>query len=37
MNYSGNDFYCDVAFKGEIALKKEFESEHVHINSGEEI
>lgn len=29
MNYSGNDFYCDVVLKGEVALKKEFESESV--------
>lgn len=29
MNYSGNDFYCDVALKGEIPLKKEYESENV--------
>ena len=29
MNYSGHDFYCDVALKGEVALKKEYESERV--------
>lgn len=29
MNYSGNDFYCDVALKGLIPLKKEYESENV--------
>lgn len=29
MDYSGNDFYCDVALKGKIPLKKEYESENV--------
>ena len=29
MNYSGDDFYCDVALKGTLPLKKEYESEHV--------
>ena len=29
MNYSGNDFYCDVALKGTIPLKKEYESDNV--------
>jgi histidine triad (HIT) family protein len=29
MEYTGNDFYCDVALKGEIALEKEYESDHV--------
>src|SRR3990167_4477446 len=29
MNYSGNDFYCDVALKGTMALKIEYESERV--------
>ncbi len=29
MSYSGNDFYCDVALKGEIPLKKEYESANV--------
>ena len=29
MNYSGNDFYCDIALKGAIPLKKEYESDNV--------
>lgn len=29
MEYSGNDFYCDIALKDTSALKKEYESEHV--------
>ncbi len=29
MDYSGNDFYCDIALKGGASLKKEYESEHV--------
>lgn len=29
MSYLGNDFYCDIALKGEILLKKEYESENV--------
>lgn len=29
MNYSGNDFYCDVALKGKVSLKIEYESEQV--------
>ena len=29
MTYSGVDFYCDVALKGEIPLQKEYESEYV--------
>ncbi|HVM73651.1 MAG TPA: HIT domain-containing protein [Candidatus Paceibacterota bacterium] len=29
MEYTGNDLYCDVIMKGEIPLKKEFESENV--------
>ena len=29
MEYTGNDFYCDVALKGTLDLKKEYESEHV--------
>lgn len=29
MKYTGNDFYCDVALKGKIPLKKEYESENV--------
>lgn len=29
MTYSGNDFYCDVALKGEVTLQKEYESENV--------
>lgn len=29
MEYTGSDFYCDVAIKGIIDLKKEYESEHV--------
>ena len=29
MNYSGGDFYCDVALKGKISLKKEYESDNV--------
>lgn len=27
--YTGEDFYCDVALKGVLALKKEYESEAV--------
>jgi histidine triad (HIT) family protein len=27
--YTGDDFYCDVALKGVVALKKEYESEAV--------
>ena len=27
--YRGNDFYCDVALKGLVPLKIEYESEHV--------
>ena len=27
--YRGDDFYCDVALKGSVPLKKEYESEHV--------
>ena len=27
--YSGTDFYCDVALKGKVFLKKEYESEQV--------
>lgn len=29
MDYSGDDFYCDVALKGIIPIKKEYESEDV--------
>lgn len=29
MSYSGNDFYCDVALKGDEPLVKEYESEQV--------
>lgn len=29
MKYTGIDFYCDVALKGETPLKKEYESENV--------
>jgi len=29
MNYPGNDFYCDIALKGAVPLKKEYESERV--------
>ncbi len=29
MDYSGTDFYCDVALKGLVPLRKEYESEHV--------
>ena len=29
MNYTGNDFYCDVALKDTSSLRKEYESEHV--------
>jgi histidine triad (HIT) family protein len=28
-NYTGTDFYCDVALKGLVPLRKEYESEHV--------
>jgi histidine triad (HIT) family protein len=28
-DYFGSDYYCDVAFKGDVSLKKEFESERV--------
>jgi histidine triad (HIT) family protein len=28
-DYSGDDFYCDVALKGLVPLRKEYESEHV--------
>ena len=28
-DYSGDDFYCDVALKGRVALRKEYESEQV--------
>ena len=28
-NYSGDDFYCDVALKGLVSLRKEYESEAV--------
>lgn len=31
MKYGGNDFYCDVALKGEIPLKKEYESANVLV------
>lgn len=29
MNYSGNDFYCDVALKDPSALDVEYDGEHV--------
>ena len=29
MNYSGTDFYCDVALAGKVELKKVYESERV--------
>ena len=29
MEYSGNDFYCDVALKGTVELRKEYESDRV--------
>ena len=29
MDYSGNDFYCDIALSGKIPLVKEYESKHV--------
>ena len=29
MDYSGNDFYCDVVLKDSSSLRKEYESEHV--------
>jgi len=29
MDYSGTDFYCDVALKGLVSLEKEYESENV--------
>ena len=29
MDYTGNDFYCDVVLKGLVPLKKEYESDHV--------
>lgn len=29
MDYKGNDIYCDIILKGEISLKKEYESENV--------
>ncbi|MBI4088728.1 HIT domain-containing protein [Candidatus Kaiserbacteria bacterium] len=29
MNYSGTDFYCDVALKGRVPLDIEYESENV--------
>lgn len=29
MEYSGNDFYCDIALKDTSVLKKEFESENI--------
>lgn len=29
MDYSGTDFYCDIALKGLIPLEKEYESENV--------
>lgn len=29
MEYSGNDFYCDVVLKGDMSLQKEYESDHV--------
>lgn len=28
-NYAGDDFYCDVALKGVVPLRKEYESETV--------
>ena len=28
-NYSGDDFYCDVALRGVVPLNKEYESEQV--------
>jgi len=28
-NYTGNDFYCDIALKGDVELDKEYESENV--------
>jgi histidine triad (HIT) family protein len=28
-NYAGDDFYCDVALKGVVPLKKEYESDAV--------
>lgn len=28
-NYSGDDFYCDVALKGVVPLRKEYESDAV--------
>lgn len=29
MDYAGTDFYCDVALKGLVPLRKEYESENV--------
>lgn len=29
MEYTGNDFYCDVALKNQLSLKKEYESENI--------
>jgi hypothetical protein len=29
MDYSGTDFYCDIAMRGLITLKKEYESDNV--------
>ncbi|HUO56486.1 MAG TPA: HIT domain-containing protein [Candidatus Paceibacterota bacterium] len=29
MDYTGNDFYCDVALKGQLPLDKEYESDNV--------
>ena|SRR3989344_5657127 len=29
MKYSGDDFYCDVALRGTVSLKKEYESDKV--------
>ena len=29
MTYSGTDFYCDVALKGLVEIKKEYESDNV--------
>lgn len=29
MDYSGTDFYCDIALQGKVPLEKEFESENV--------
>jgi len=29
MDYSGDDFYCDVALKNAVSLQKEYESEHI--------